>query len=226
MNKENRVPSNYSQNNFAIVKKNDPKSSVPLGGGGGGVPPSILSQKSTTSTSKAPTKKKKPELVARVDRFGKLLENPQQSDYDRFLSPVVTTAPASSGNSFAPIFVNPREGRVVGGHGIKYTFSLLMVVAVVFLLFNFPQIVPIFYCATLIPLFMYRFVTYYRLARHHFTFEICYFVNYAVMVYIIALPNQYQLFFVAFALSHSVAIGSTIALNFKLVFSDIQIFIK
>jgi len=46
------------------------------------------------------------------------------------------------------------------------------------------------------------------------------------MGYILIFPSDWGLFVVAFNLSQSVGIGSTIVLSFKFVFSDIQTFIN
>jgi len=55
---------------------------------------------------------------------------------------------------------------------------------------------------------------------------VCYFINYTLLAYILALPTYPEVFMSAFTLSMSVGIGSTLVLNFKLVFSDVQQFIN
>jgi len=89
-----------------------------------------------------------------------------------------------------------------------------------------PTYVPIFYVGTIVPLFLFRFLSYWAEARHHFCLEVCYFINYSVIVYIVFLPSNWGLFISAFNLSQSVGIGSTLLLNFKFVFSDIQTYIN
>eukprot|EP00519_Triparma_laevis_P013090 CAMPEP_0182509288 /NCGR_PEP_ID=MMETSP1321-20130603/26586_1 /TAXON_ID=91990 /ORGANISM="Bolidomonas sp., Strain RCC1657" /LENGTH=397 /DNA_ID=CAMNT_0024715533 /DNA_START=452 /DNA_END=1645 /DNA_ORIENTATION=- len=104
--------------------------------------------------------------------------------------------------------------------------TFLLVVGYFYLLFEFPHYIPYYYIATLMPLFLYRYVSYYLINRQHFTIEICYFINYLLMVYILVYPDDYKLFFGVFTLSMSVGIGSTIILSFKMVFGDLQTFIN
>ena len=93
-------------------------------------------------------------------------------------------------------------------------------------MFEYPHYIPYYYISTLAPLFLYRYISYYLLSRHHFTLEVCYFINYLLMVYILVFPDDYKLFFGVFTLSMSVGIGSTIILKFKMVFGDLQTFIN
>ena len=94
-----------------------------------------------------------------------------------------------------------------------FTFTYMLTLAVFVMVLMYPQLVPFFYAATILPFFLFRFVSYYILARHHFCLEVCYFINYAVLAYILVFPDNPELLISVFNLSQSVGIGSTIILK-------------
>jgi hypothetical protein len=101
--------------------------------------------------------------------------------HDTKLSPI-----PSSGNKFAPQSESSRKASLKSGKGwLIFTFTYMLTLAVFVMVLMYPQLVPFFYAATILPFFLFRFVSYYILARHHFCLEVCYFINYAVLAYIL-----------------------------------------
>ncbi|GMI41548.1 hypothetical protein TrCOL_g6504 [Triparma columacea] len=165
------------------------------------------------------TKKK-----GKVDRFGK----PLSDGYEGVFVEQQGSSSAGSvgGNKFAPTFKDPKKVNLRSDKGVKFVFTVLLSVGLIYLMLMYPHYVPLYYVSSIIPLFMYRFVSYYLVSRHHFCLEVCYFINYTLLAYILVVPDMPEVFMGAFALSMSVGIGSTLILNFKMVFSDIQQFIN
>ena len=129
--------------------------------------------------------------------------------HDTKLSPI-----PSSGNKFAPQSESSRKASLKSGKGwLIFTFTYMLTLAVFVMVLMYPQLVPFFYAATILPFFLFRFVSYYILARHHFCLEVCYFINYAVLAYILVFPDNPELLISVFNLSQSVGIGSTIVLK-------------
>ncbi|GMH66619.1 hypothetical protein TrST_g10700 [Triparma strigata] len=223
MSTGNRLPFTHSQNNFGTAKgRIGERSAVDKNEG--------QAQKSKDEERKfrkqrALARLEQRKKPSKYDRFGRPLDSSQTTPYAAVFSSTPARGP-SSGNKFAPSSSSSKEKSLKRGHGIKYTMTFLLVVGYFYLLFEFPHYIPYYYIATLMPLFLYRYVSYYLINRQHFTIEICYFINYLLMVYILVYPDDYKLFFGVFTLSMSVGIGSTIILSFKMVFGDLQTFIN
>jgi hypothetical protein len=172
---------------------------------------------------------KKTKRVARVDRFGRPIQTDGGDYYKAFHSVSSDAYKMSVGNKFAtanPTNDLPSERSLKGGHGIKYALTILLSLGFAYNVYAFPHYIPYFYCSTIIPFFLFRFATYYSMQRHHFCLEVCYFLNYGLLTYILILPDNYLLFMGLFSLTFSVAIGSSVILSFKFVFSDIQTYIN
>ena len=99
MNKENRIPANKFQNNFAAKKPKEKKEEGQL---------TTAAAKDGKASANAPnpnaSKSSKPRfsaIVHKVDRFGRPLSDPNATDFSSFASPIVPPPPPSSGNIFA-----------------------------------------------------------------------------------------------------------------------------
>lgn len=211
-----RKPPNHSQNNFVAVKEEKRA---------GEEGTKIISNERKYHMAKKQAAKKAGKK--KFDRFGKKLNEPSgEGDYASVFAEHPEVAGASSGNKFAPVIKDVRKVNLKSGKGFDFVFLLSISLGYFYLMFAHPKFIPIYYASTILPLFFFRFVSYWLLSRHHFCLEVCYFINYSLLVYIFVLPDQSMLFMSSYALSMSVGIGSTLLLNFKLVFSDAQTFIN
>ena len=100
---------------------------------------------------------------SKVDRFGRPLNS---EGYDSVFVDQNVSTRGSKGNKFAPKFkdtrkVNPKSGR----NGVQFAATLLLCFGFFYLMFAHPQYVPLYYAGSIIPLFLYRFISYYMVSR-------------------------------------------------------------
>jgi hypothetical protein len=237
MSTRDPTPFHHSQNNFPSTSPKSPKATASNPQTGN----VTKSSAKATASLPSPTKEAKRAIInlkhhnsrpskPKIDRFGRALNNPSSSlsDWENVSNPKPKPMKSSAGNPFAPVqmWSSDQQKDLKGGRGIKYTLAVLLTALVCFTAYVYPRHLPLLYCVTIVPLFIFRFVSFYILARHHFCLEVCYFINYAVMTYILILPDNTELFMGAFVLAQAIGLGSTVVLSHRLIFHDIQTYIN
>lgn len=74
--------------------------------------------------------------------------------------------------------------------GLMFAIAITWCVSTEYIVLEFPQILPYVFVAQILPLLLYRIVTYYHRHWHHYTLELCYFSNALLIVSILRQRQQ------------------------------------
>ncbi len=86
--------------------------------------------------------------------------------------------------------------------GLLFALGITWMVSTEYVVLRHPKVLPYLYVAQIVPLLLYRCVSYYRQHLQHYTLELCYFTNALLVLYVLAFPTSQVLFLICYGLLH------------------------
>lgn len=106
----------------------------------------------------------------------------------------------------------------------KFSFlvGVLLLMLTEYLFISYPSYLYVAYTIILVPLLMWRFITYHQQKHHYFLLDFCYFANLLTLLWLYKWPHNLALFKVTFALTSGPLLMAVVAWSNSLVFHDID----
>lgn len=105
---------------------------------------------------------------------------------------------------------------------ITFAISVCSICITTLLTFRFPQWIPLYYTIHFLCLITYRVWVYKSKQWHYFFFDLCYFVNALILLYLWVFPSSTLLFSVIFTLTNGPVIWAIVTWRNSLVFHSID----
>lgn len=116
--------------------------------------------------------------------------------------------------------------RQVLGAGMQSVLYLAVAVAFLYFSLLHPWLVPYIYVGGAAPLIIYRFINYYNKLWHHFLWDLCYFAN-SLLILFICIPSVFNhdiVFLTLFGLCNGVVILGAVLFRNSILFYDVHKF--